>query len=483
MAILTNVQTRLPLFITAGVTPGFVVGDNKYVNDGSADRPTLEGWDFTVMIPGVDGPLQPGVRYAYDDEETITLTGDYITGDGEVWVIQFQPKALSPAPVGPGAIKYSNGYDVNKVLNAILNRRRWRQPTRTDFPFVLSDTNKWTDDDTYSPVFESEHKIVTPYNVWIVQGDKDINEGDFNKYLQKLQTDIVLKCLNSVFSKRENLEKKLLFERFGRQDYINPNEGRFVGVRITPAKFFDVSVQIDSVALRFDSDVTFNLYLFHDTQPTVPLKDFEVSAVAGEQNIIPISEIISYSGATNKSGAYYLGYFQDDLGEAQAINEIVERFNPLFNFGVMPIELPAKPGHTVDVNQISFTIKTHGFNIQLSAFRDFTQLIVDNAYLFDNLIGLQMAADVIEMIQNTTRTNKDQRISGELTKMLYSDLNLAETTEESPFSVGLKARLKIEAKRVKNEFFPKQKPKSITHNTDNRNIYGTQSEVGGVYAY
>ena len=33
---------------------------------------------------------------------------------------------------------------------------------------------------------------------------------------------------------------------------------------------------------------------------------------------------------------------------------------------------------------------THGFNIQLSAFRDFTQLIVDNAYLFDNIIGLQM---------------------------------------------------------------------------------------------
>lgn len=381
------------------------------------------------------------------------------------------------------AIKYSNGFDVDKVLSALMNRRRWRQPTRSDFTITLTDPNIWATGDTNSPVFEAIHKAVTPFNIWSVQEDKSISGTNFNTYLQNLQKDVVLKCLSSVFSKHEMLEKKLLFERFGRQDYLNPNEGKFVGVRITPAKAFDKTIQIDSIAVRFNADTTINFYLFHDTQPLVPLKTISVTGNANQQTVVPIGEYLSYSGVSNKSGAYYFGYFQNDLGSTQAYNEIVQRFNPMYNFGCNPIELPTVGDHQIDVNQISFTIKTHGFNIQLSAFRDYTQLIVDNAYLFDNIIGLQMAADVIELIQNSNRLNNEQLISTDQTKMLYSDLNLAETTDESPFSVGLKARIHAEANRVKREFFPKHKPTSITHDTDQVNIYGTPAEVGGVYAY
>lgn len=375
---------------------------------------------------------------------------------------------------------YSNGYNVTAVMAALMNRRRWRQPTRTDFPFTLAGTNIWPAN-SVNPVFESIHKIVSPYNIWVVQEDKDIT--DFNAYLTNLRADVVLKCLSSVFNKKEMLEKQLMFERFGRQDYPEINNGKFVCVRITPARLFDVSIQIDNVALKFDSDVTFNMYLFHDAQPLVPVKTISVSAVANEQTVVSLGHVLSYAGSGNKSGVYYLGYFQDDLGSAQAINEIVQKFNPVFNFGCVPIELNKVGATAIDVNQVSYTIKTHGFNIQISAFRDYTQLIVDNAYLFDNLIGLQMAADVIEMIQNNTRSNKDQRIAGEMTKMLYTDLNHAGPTEESPFSAGLKSKITSEVYRIKHEFFPKKKVTSITHDTQSMNIYGTPAPMLDVFNY
>lgn len=381
-------------------------------------------------------------------------------------------------------IEYSNGYKVADVMTALMNRRRWRKPTRSDFPFVLSGNNVWADDDDYSPVFEAIHKIVTPYNIWTVQEDKDIDAAKFNTYLQSLQKDVIIKCLSSVFNKKEFLEKKLMFERFGRQDYIEPNQGRFVCVRIVPAKAFDVRVQIDNVALKFDSDVTFNMYLFHDSQPESFIKYISVSALSGEQTVVNVNKVLSYSGDGNKSGCYYFGYFQNDLGSAKAINEIVQNFNTMYNFGCVPVELtPGTEPVSVNVNQVSFTIKTHGFNIQLSALRDYTQLILGNAYLFDNLIGLQMAADVIEMIQNNTRTNKDQRITAELTKILYSDLNLASPTEESPFSAGLKIKIQNEASRVKREFFPKNKVTSIIHDTQSSNIYGTPAPLLDVFKY
>lgn len=381
------------------------------------------------------------------------------------------------------AIKYTNGYNVDEVLSALMNRRRWRQPTRSDFTITLASPNVWANDDLNSPVFESGHKIVSPYYIWKVQEDEAINAEKFNAYLQNLQKDVILKCLNNVFCKNEFLEKKLMFDRFGRNDYVNQNTGAFVGVRITPSATFDVTVQIDSVSLLFDSNATFNLYLFHDSQPKVPLKTISVTAVANVQKVVSIGEFLSYSGVGKKGGAFYLGYFQDDLGEAKAINEIVQKFNTTYNFGVLPVELQKAGDHTINQNSVAFTIKSHGFNIQLSAFRDKTQLIVDNAYLFDNLINLQMAADVIELIQNSTRTNKDQRITQELSRVLYTDLNQSAPTGEAPFVPGLKHRISKEVQRVSNEFYPKQKATSITHDTMNKNIYGQPAEGISINQY
>jgi hypothetical protein len=482
MAVITNIETRTPLFITAGVTSGFTVGGNSFTNVVSDDNGSLANWDFTVDIRS-QGKLKKDVEFEFDGEETITILIDgYQIGNGEVWILEFQPRQSNTPIPSTVQTQYTNGFDLAKVMSALMNRTRWRQPTMAEFPFTLSSLNVWPDDDQYSPVFESFHKIVTPHIVWQVQEDNDIDEDQFNALLQNLQKDAILKCLKTVFSKTEHLERKLMFERFGRGDYLNVNDHKFVGVRITPARDFGKSVQIDNVALKFDSDVTFNLYLFHDTQPLVPVTSLEVSAVANEQTVVNINHVLSYTGHSNKGGCYYLGYFQDDLGSAKAYNEVIQEFNPMFNFGCVSIEL-LKSGSGVDINQLSFTMKSHGFNIQLSAFRDFTQNIITNNYLFDNMIGLQVAADVIELIQNTRRTNKDERISQELSKQLYSDLNIAQTTEEVPFGVGLKARIQKEAHRVRCEFYQKNKITSITHDTDRKDIYGVPAPLIDVFKY
>lgn len=478
-----NIQTRDTLFIKAGVTPGFNVGDNKYVHAITDDSPTFVGWDFTNVTIRSFGPLDPETEFTRSGEIVQLTNTGYSIQANEVWVIEFQPKEVG-IPIPSPVIDYSNGYSVAKVLTSLIGRRRWRQPTRSDFPFTLAADLVWGMGDNWSPVFEAEHKIVTPYSVYITQDDKDITQDNFNQYLRNINVDVVLKCLNNVFSKREQLERCLLFERFGRQDYVNINEGKFVGKRIVPAKKFDVSVQIDNIALLFDRDVTFNMYLYHDTQPGSPIHTFPVSAVGGEQTIVDLSYVLSYTGEKNKSGVYYLGYFQDDLGEAQAINEIVSGFNAMYNFGVIPIELNNPSTGVIDTNQVSFTIKTHGFNIQVSAFKDYTQSITQNAHVFDNLIGLQMAADVIELITNNTRTSKDQRITMELTKNLQMDLNLAQTTEDIPFSVGLKTRITREISRVKEIVYPKKKAISVTHDTENIQIYGVPAPpLNDVFKY
>lgn len=472
MILTPNIETRDSLFLIAGTTPGFNVGDNKYTNIVSDDNSSLIGWDIEFTIRTI-GEMNPATEYSITDEVVQLSDPNYHTVLGEIWVLNFQPKSQTAPPVGNTAISWSNGYNVPEVLAALLGRRRWRQPVVTpDYPMTLESDLVWATGDEFSPVFESGHAVVTVNNIYDVQENNKITSAQFSQVLRRMAIDNVLKCLTNVFNKTEQLEKALMFERFGRQDYSNANQGVFCAVRIIPAQSFGKSVRIEKLILLFNQAKTFNFYLFHDTQPGSPVATFSVTTITGEQTIIPLDYVISYAGSGNKSGAYYLGYFQNDLGTALATNEIIGQFNKTYNFGLTPVVLPNPAATTIDVNQVSFTMKSQGFNIQVSSFRDYTQLIVDNAHILDNVMEMQMAADVIELVNNSSRTNIGQRIIKEVSEKLYLDLNIAQATQENPFGPGLKTRIFREYARVRNEFFPKKKNISITHDTEKNNVYG-----------
>lgn len=77
---------RKPLFIRGGITDGFAVGDNKYVN---AD---LANWNISLDIRTF-GPQEEGEEWNEIEDGGIQLTDDdYQVAPGEIWVINFLSK-------------------------------------------------------------------------------------------------------------------------------------------------------------------------------------------------------------------------------------------------------------------------------------------------------------------------------------------------------------------------------------------------------
>lgn len=418
--------------------------------------------DYTVL---------PGGGFAFTN-----ISRKFAVGDA-----YFINRSGLSAPT-PG--QYSNGFKVAPVLNALTARLGWIQPTQSG-AFTLTGLNTTSNSSRF---FNdgSFHAIVDPYIIQQVQPDNQITETNFNTLLLRMQQAAILRALNAVFNVRELLEKTMLFERFGRQDYLDtpsPGGNIFVGVRILPARNFDRAVQIDSVTLYFAQTVTFNLHLFHDTGPLTPIVTIPVTAIGGQQTVINFNQFVLKYADVNRSGYYYFGYFQNEV-QGSAINEILERFNELLNIGCVPCELQVPyqgamfgtpPALSINVNQVAFTNKTHGFNIQFSAFRDHTQAILDTPYLFDELIGLMVAAMTIEAIMTSLRSNKDERISKDLMGVIWKDLNLDESKGEGDFQPavsGLKKQIRIELARVKKQFYPKQKVVTNTHDTESFSPYG-----------
>lgn len=452
-----------PLYLTAGVSPGMSVGGTVYVNTDLAGKDfTLERVDQGTMYPDTSDNPTPDYSVRSAGGFILIIPGQTF-GSGEKFVLTIN----STATVTPsGTPRYTNGFDLTAVLSSLRKRLGWRQPTMSGSPVLNSDNLT----STSGRYFQSFHSLVTINKIKEIVEDKDADDTQFNEYLTNLQTDAIMRCLNEVFREPELLEQKLMYTRFATMDQSVNNSGQFVGWIINVANAFGISTQINTATLYFDQDCSFNLYLFMDGIKS-PLQTIPVSCVAYERTVIEFESLVLNFKIGQK---YYFGYFQSELGSARAIREQVETWATTRCFEAFTFTAPATNSNTdFNHNYRQYGMLPLGVNLEIISFRDHTQKILRKANLFDEAVGLTVAAMVIEEIVMTTRTNSVQGQTGEQANKIFTDLNQAYATDNIPLMPGLKSRIAAELKRLRLTFFPEAQPMSIS--MDGGNMLGGES--------
>lgn len=341
------------------------------------------------------------------------------------------------------------------VISALFTRVGWKQPTLSGYAILTGD-NLESQSGRY---FDEYHSAVTIRNIKETMEDESISDPNFNTWLENKQKACINKVLQGVFNQNYIIENLHLYSRGGdRNRELVTSQGKFVGYRFNIGNNTSYLTTVNSISLLFDSVESFTLRCFHSTKGEIWTK--EVTTLAGEETKYNISDLIfSLSSDTYGPGDFYLGYFQDEIN-GNAID-----FDPIYwnagsIFGYRPIEVD-KDGSNIDIESSIETSETYGINVELSSYRDFTNIIVRNASLFDEAIGLQMAVDVIEQIIFSSRSNRIERISKEFAQALYTDLNQDMPVDDAPYSAGLKNRLKRELQRLNKNFLPKDTIQTI----------------------
>jgi hypothetical protein len=255
----------------------------------------------------------------------------------------------------------------------------------------------------------------------------------------------------------------LLYDCYDNNDEEIANSGKFVGVRIKMPPVVNYAVQIDSVALYFNEAKTFTIYLFNDLKK-VPIWSTSVTTVPNSQVVISLPDVVlNHIGSANHGGIFYLGYFQDDLGTAKAIRESNVKYPGTFIYQASHFQADKETGIDFDRKQISYTRDCYGINPHISVFVDHTWEIVKKASLFDNAIGLQFAAQVVEQSLFTSRSNSTERNLKEATDKVLGSLALdgIAPISDGPRTTGLRQQLSAELKRMRDSFFPKQNGKIV----------------------
>lgn len=437
----------LPIQITVGGAGQYdpAVDTTDYVN------PSLKGKEFYVSLSAY-GPLP------YSDWEPLADGGFRLTkykfSEEEIYFVT--PTSIVEQVSGNS---YTNGFNYQRVINAMLSRIGFRQPTLAGYNIVDS-SNQMTASGRY---FDDFHSLVRIKNIKETIEDQAISNADFNAYLESLKRSVIMRSLNAVLNVPEQLERVLLFERsYNQPEVLIENSSRFVGFEINVAQTDSIAVQIESATLLFDSNVDLRLYLFKDGKKS-PIWTQDVSAEANEATVVSLdSLILNYIGQFTKGSRFYFGYFQDELGEAKAIREQSCHWNKQLCFSSQSISSLAN-GNDFNRSEVSGTYDTFGLNLEITSFRDHTNAIVKQAPLFDELVGLNMAYAIVEQVLYSTRSNATERILKSETEKngVQMDLNGTAPIPGAPRSTGLKQRIERELKRVKDGFYSQPRAQTI----------------------
>lgn len=346
--------------------------------------------------------------------------------------------------------------------SGLYTRVGWRQPTQTGYNILTGD-NLTTGSGLY---FQDFHPMVTIENIKSHQPDNAISDANFNILLNNYQKSAILKIINAVISdKKDLINDKPLFAYPNIKTNSIDNNSKFVGYEINLADCNDIAIRIKSILLEFDSEKTFTIYLFQADRKS-SIQSQEITTLENDVKIVELNWDLYAKSSTYSSSRFYIGYFQNDLGNTKALNREWDLANVKTAYNYFNVEsMNVEPNgiSLFDIEDIEYDSNTWGLNFEIATHHDYTYHISQNKMLFDRAIGLQITIDMLNMMYSSARSNRIQKLSKEEITQIYFDLNGFEGNENIPKSVGLYGRLRNEINKIKKSgFVDKKRIRTVT---------------------
>lgn len=361
-------------------------------------------------------------------------------------------------------------FNPTTIQNCMTSLIGWRNDANTSVPQITNTALLTSDSGLY---YNDFHPLLLIENIAnTLPEDKIIDNyltEKVNSGINKALTKVVLeKKLNE--STKTLLNSSKLFDGIGRfQDTVISN-GRFVGVELEMFPSYGAKVIIDKIGLQFTQTQTnLPIYIFHTSQLN-PIKTVTATTTkASSLEWLTLSETIdlSYLSDTYDSGGmFYIGYFQDDI-TGQAIKKdfnfidgpcntcrgganAMKVWNERLNFvRIVPVEVAN--GSLNGTQMFDYTKRKYnatnnfGLNFGVTVQCDISQYLCEQKLILTDLIGKQVAVDILNDMKHSTRLNRIANVSQ---NMIIRDLE----GDRETFEPGLAKRLSDSVKAVDFDF-------------------------------
>lgn len=335
--------------------------------------------------------------------------------------------------------------NVAKIQDSLIGLIGFKQPFNPDYAIVDSDNQL-----SKSGYFVTDN----PYaKIEYIKSNQDydlISNEDFNLVLKQLKESAISNVCNQVFSDYDFLDRNLLYKNATKKVNTNVLPIGFVGYRIELGNTKNIAFKLNRVLLDFQGTGTIKLLLWN-TASLVPLFTKEITIGSDHQSEV-LDWVLDNSSNTYK-GDYYIGYNTDGLTVTPYARDY-ENGNVMSSFKYLCIEQIKVPNHNTedlfDISTYDGLSEDTGLNFDISVFDDYTDFVINNAYLFARAIQLDCQIQCIQLYLSSLRSNLNQAMSAQLYEKIM--IELEGTSADSMIKVkGLKNQLIGEITSIRNE--------------------------------
>lgn len=345
-------------------------------------------------------------------------------------------------------------FEVSKIQDGLYGLVGIRQPFDPSMPTLTAENTT-----SNSGLYVDE---IPPFELGLLketQSFAGIDDTDFNTLLERNQKTAITNLMYKVFDKGGYIDRNYLFTENNVRENLETTLpiGSVIGYEIEVSKRKNVAFKITNVRCEFDFDVNplnATIYLMNSNVLT-PLYSKSVSLTSKSQ-MIALNWVID-STMNDYKGNYYLLIkannpsqrlqpFKRDYEDSNRMNDISElEFERVRFTSFSTTDFVAN--ENINVQEISENV---GLNPDITVYEDYTDLILQNSFLFARALQLEYAILLLMQVATSTRSNRSERLGKEIASVIMVNIN--GTTNNSDVNIkGYKSNLYYEIKNIKAE--------------------------------
>lgn len=284
----------------------------------------------------------------------------------------------------------------------------------------------------------------------------DVSDSDFNAYLKKLQTKSILDVVNKVQIKPSYIDRQLLYKYTNNKvNTIDLNANSFVGYHIIKSGYNNIAFNITQVYLEFEGTGDVEIVLFNSSIKT-PIYSKVVSVTSSNQ-LEPLNWVVDNTQGSYE-GEFYLGYFTNSttLKPYKRDYQRSDIVSVIKQLCVNQVEFSnVVDGELFDLTTKNGASQGIGCNFDITTYKDYTDLFIQNEQLFAEAINKQFIINCIETYLTSLRSNRVELISSDMMNRLIAVVEGVEGKMQGlkPTLDGILVTLNSDINKLINGYF------------------------------
>jgi len=340
-------------------------------------------------------------------------------------------------------------FNASKIKTNLYGVVGFRQPFNPTYA-ILDANNSTSSSDQW--VSENPHcKIEHLYDTQDYSG---LSDAEFNVVIKNLQEDAIVSVCSRVFNKPDYIDRQVLYKNAQNKINTETLPDGFVCFKIAVSNKKNVAFRIERVLLDFEGTGDIELLLFNTSQST-PINSKVITITSTNQSEV-LNWAVDNSGDTYK-GEYYLGYLTSyaGIGTLKPFKRDYENSDLMSYVSELYIDKYYFSGHATNtlpnLDNEDGMDQAIGVNPDITVYDDYTDLIIQNKFLFATAIKLAVQVKCIEIYLASLRSNLNERESKMQSARLIELLEGTNNNLSVLKVTGLMPTLLGEVNHVRNE--------------------------------